>query len=179
MQNVLPSGSVNSLFSETNLNRMDDIVIASMQAELVTACLVPLLKSMIVSCTLAKRKYINERDIVYARAVAPVPRSTRTSAKQGYLLETRQFGKLCISHIDIIADLMNKNNLECGSIKISSEILLHIQEEVEAHIRGCFEHFSKNCKSGGYSYRLFDIQLAKLMGEPTDARDNITFASLS
>jgi|MDTE01.3.fsa_nt_gb histone H3/H4 len=176
MQSVLPDGSIKSLFRELSLERSDDIVIASMQAELVSACLTPLLKSMIVSCMLHKRKYINERDIEYARRVSTLPCSSRKSVEKGYLLETRKFGKVCTSHIDIIIDVMSKQNMDPTSIKVSSEMLVHIQEIVEAHIRGCCEFFAAETGQRSYSYRLFDHHLAQLMGEPLDGRDDITFA---
>lgn len=179
MQAVLPDGSIRSLFRELNLERSDDIVIASMQAELVPACITPLLKSMMVSCMLNKRKYINERDIEYARRVSTLPCSKRKSLDKGYLLDTRLFGKVCSAHIDTILDVMQKQNMEAPTVSFSAEMLVHIQDLVEAHIRGCCEFFAAQSGQRAYSYRLFDNHLAQLMGEPLESRDDITFSSPS
>jgi hypothetical protein len=61
---------------------------------------------------------------------------------------------------------MSKFGIECGEVKVSNEILLLIQDQVESLIRGFMENLVKDNKGRQVGYRLFDEYLSKLMGEP-------------
>ena len=164
---VFPDFSVKQAFRELNLERDDDVVIASIQSDLTTRCLIMLLKGSIVSCIHSKRKYINERDISYALASTIFPKSTKRSRELGYLLDTRQFGNMCTSHLQVLIDLLSRHHtLQVTDVKLSTDSLILLQEATEELIRGFLEYYAVEGKGKAYGYRLFDQCLSTLLGEP-------------
>ena len=167
MANVFPDFAVKQAFEEVGIERDDDIVISAIQTDLVSRSMIIVLKGAIVSCVMAKRKYMNQQDIVYALNSCVIPVSKRESSNLGYLLDTRQFGNMCSTHIDFIWSTMARQGVELpeASVKISNENLVHLQQTVEAVIRGFMELFSR--RGQVYGYRLFEQCLCEVFGEST------------
>ena len=168
---VFPEFSVKQAFKEVQVERDDDTIIASVQNELLTRCLTSVLKGAITSCVNSKRKYISVRDLKYATSILTIPRSSINSKDVGYLLDTRHFGKMCTQHTDMILDLMKKYQIQQGDVqvKISSDALIILQEEVEAFIRGFLEKMASEGKHANvYGFRLFDSCMRTVTGEPVE-----------
>lgn len=167
MASVFPGFAVKQAFEEVGIERDDDVVISAIQTDLVSRAIVIILKGAIVSCVIAKRKYMNQTDIDYALNSCTCPVSSRESATLGYLLDMRQFGHMCSAHIEFIWSTMARHGIELPSntVKISNENLVHLQQSVEALLRGFFEKFAK--RGTVYGYRLFDQCLCDVFGENT------------
>ena len=168
---VFPDFAVKQAFRELKKERDDDMVIGSIQSDLVTRCVVQLLKGAIVSCIIHKRKYINERDVLYALNTTHYPRSNIRSKDQGYLLDTRHFGTFCTKHIDILVEILKRQHMvEAEQIKVSSDILVILQENTERLLRGFMEQFS-NSHSNCLGYRQFDNFMNEIVGEKTSTHE--------
>jgi len=165
MANVFPGFAIKQAFDEVGIERDDDIIISAIQTDLVSRVIVAILKGAIVSCVMAKRKYMNQADINYALNSGVLPVSKRESSSLGYLLDTRQFGHMCSTHIDFIWNTMARHGIELPNtiVKISNENLVHLQQSVEALIRGFIELFAQ--RGHVYGYRLFDQCLCEVFGE--------------
>lgn len=172
MASVFPDFAVKQAFEEVGIQRDDDAVISALQTDLVSRAIVSILKGAIVSCVMAKRKYVNRADIEYARKSCVLPISRRESSTLGYLLDTRQFGNMCSAHVDFIWGTMARHGIELPSenVKISNENLVHLQQSVESVIRGFIELFAQ--RGTVYGYRLFDQCLCEVFGEST-ANDTV------
>ena len=173
MAQVFPDFAVKQAFRELDVERADDAIIASIQSDLVTRCLVIVMKGAVVNCQLHKRKYINLSDIQYALNCCILRRSQKKSSEIGYLLDTRQFGHMCATHINLILNSMSKFGLESGEVKLSNEMLIVLQDHVESLIRGFMECIVKDNKGRQIGFRLFDEYLSKLLGEPTNETNYI------
>lgn len=165
---VFPDYSVKQAMREFDIDRDDDTILSAIQSDLTCRCLVFVLRGAMVSCTLHKRKYINDKDIEYALMTAPFPRSNKSSREIGYLLDTRYFGPMCTSIIDILTEMMFKHELDCPGMKISAEVLISVQEATECLVRGFFEVFAVHTQKRQCTYRLFDAFLLQLLGEPAE-----------
>ena len=167
MQQVFPDFAIKQTFHEAELERSDDAIISSMQNELVTRCLTSVLKGAIVSCTLAKRKYISDKDIKYGLSTTIWPVSSQKAEDVGgYILDTRAFGKFCSIHIDHIIELMQKHGVDVSDIKISSETILSLQVAVERLIRGFVQRLQQAGKKNRcYGFRLFDEVMRQTTGD--------------
>ena len=162
---VFPDYAVKQAFTELKIDRSDDGVIFAIQNDLVSRCLVIIMKSAIVSCVLHKRKYINAQDIKYALSTTTFPCSKRSSTELGYLMDTRQFGHLFAAHMEFVWATMTRHGIEPGQpiVRVSEEMLVHVQQAVEQLIRGFMEYFASRGKV--YGYRHFDTCLSELIGE--------------
>lgn len=166
-EQVFPDFAVKQAMREVNIEREDDVIIASVQSDLLSQCINIILKGAVVSCVHHKRKYISERDIQHALNSTTFPISSVQSSHVGYLLDTRQLGLLCQMHICLISDMMKRSGIEVGEIKVSAEILLTMQEAVERLLRGFFEVFKTDGEGRSYGYRLFDQTIGRLIGDPS------------
>lgn len=166
MPQVFPDFAVKQAFQELDIERADDAIIASIQSDLVTRCLIIVLKGSLVHCELHKRKYINQSDMQYAMDCCVLPRSNRKSSELGYLLDTREFGHMCASHVRLLVNTLHKLGMECGEAKLSHEMLLLLQDQVESLIRAFLETIVRNNQGRQIGYRLFDEYMFRLMGEP-------------
>lgn len=166
-EQVFPDFAVKQAMRECEIEREDDIIISSIQSDLLTRCVNSIIKGAVVSCVHNKRKYINERDIAYALSATTFPVSSVESTKVGYLLDTRQLGMMCQMHISLIQDMMQRGGIEVTDIKISADVLLLLQEGVERLLRGFFCVFKTEGKGRSYGYRLFDQTMSQLVGDPS------------
>ena len=163
---VFPDFAVKQAFRELNIERDDDAIITMIQNELLTRCITMLLKTAIMHCVHAKRKYIAAADIEVALELCSIPRSAVLSKDTGYLLDMRQFGSMCTQHIDLIVDALVRFGVQVESVKISADTLILFQESVEQLIRGFLEFYAdQGHASRKYDYRLFDRCMAELIGE--------------
>ena len=174
---VFPDFAVKQAFREVGVERDDDIIIASIQNNLVTLCATTVLKGAMGSCLLAKRKYINDRDIHYALTTCLLPLSNKSSTDTGYLMNTRQLGNMCNEHLKMLSLLYQKQGIETEDIKVSQETLLALQNAIECMVRGFFEHFAKNGKGRTYTYRLFDECFNNLLGQVQN--EEVPFTAVS
>ena len=173
-EQVFPDFAVKQAMREVNMEREDDVVITSIQSDLLTRCMNVVLKGAVVSCVHNKRRYINERDIEYALQTTVYPISAVHSNQVGYLLDTRQMGVMCQLHITLVSEMMTRSGIEVGEIKISADILLVVQEAVERLIRGFFSFFKREGSGHGYGYRLFDQTMSQLTGDSSAANSTFT-----
>ena len=166
-EQVFPGFAVKQAMREVEIDREDDIVVSSIQADLTTKCVNLIMKGAIVSCLHNKRKYINERDVAYALATTTFPVSPVHPSEVGYLLDTRQLGAMCHTHIELISDICERLGIKkVPEIKISADTLLIVQDAVERLIRGFFAVFKKDGEGRAYGYRLFDNSLSCIVGDP-------------
>lgn len=172
-EQVFPDFAVKQAMCEVDIDREDDIIVSSIQSDLTTKCLVIILKGAMCSCIFHKRKYINERDISYALQTTTYPVSPVHSGDVGYLLDTRQLGIMCISHVDLVRDMFTRAGVESSEIKVSSDMLLILQDAVERLIRGVFAVF-KTYGAGkkNFGYRVFDSFMSDIVGDPQLADSN-------
>tara|TARA_B110001450_G_scaffold247268_1_gene262159 strand:- start:1382 stop:1924 length:543 start_codon:yes stop_codon:yes gene_type:complete len=171
---VFPDFAVKQAFREVNIERDDDIIIPHIQNNLLTICLTIILKGSTASCLLAKRKYINDKDIQYALSVCLFPVSFKLSTETGYLMNTRQLGNICNEHLKMLYQLYKKQNIETDEIKVSQETLLSLQNAVERLLRGFFEYLAKKGKGRTITYRLFDECLNNSIGQ--SAAEDVPFS---
>lgn len=174
---VFPDFAVKQAFREVEVERDDDLIIPSIQNNLVSVCITTLMKGAMASCAHSKRKYISERDIEYALGTSLLPVSDKHSVHTGYLMNTRQFGNMCNEHLVVMTQLYKKQNIEMEDIRMSQETLLLVQDAVERLVRGFFEYFAKSKGNRNYTYRLFDECLNELLGQPPN--EEPSFVSVS
>lgn len=192
VEQVFPAFSVKQAMREVDIDREDDMIISSIQTDLTTRCLTAIIKGAVVSCAHNKRRYINERDIQYALSTTDFPISTVKSSDVGYLLDTRHLGMMCSMHIELIIDMLQRFGIDLetsmsgrtgrsghstDTIKVSAEVLLHLQEAIEQLVRGFFVVFKQEGDGKAYGYRLFDQVLNRICGDPM-AEDS-SFPSMS
>ncbi len=164
---AFPIYAVRQTFVEKQIDRKDDIVIAHMQDILLSRLLTVLVKGVLVSCALARRKYINAKDIEYASNICIIGNSDITSRERGYLLDTRMFGKLLDEHIRVVSENMRKLKIiDTENVRISSDFILLFQEEVENKIRAFMDYYAKEgCKTHNYGFKLFERCSLQLFGD--------------
>lgn len=174
---VFPEYAVKQAFRENKRDRDDDMVIISIQSDLLSRCIVQLIKGAIVSCVLNKRKYINERDVIYSLNTTHYPRSNIRSKDQGYILDTRHFGRFCVNHIKLIVDSLKRQHVlkDNEDIKVSAEIIVILQENTERMIRGFMEEFCK-ANSSCVGYRQFDVFMNEIIGEHSSTKETFVTA---
>lgn len=167
---VFPSYTVKQVFKEYDIEREDDMVITSMQCDLLSKCTMHLLKSAVVSCICHKRKYISERDIHYAKQVCPFPCSELRSKDLGYLLDQKHLAKMCERYIAAALELLDRHIMEGElTVKISADMLAVFQEVLEACIRGFVQAFGRaGHASRSYGIHLFDHCMRTITGDPND-----------
>ena len=170
----VPDFAVKQAFREVEIEREDDIIIASIQNNLLTVCLTIVLKGSMGSCLLAKRKYINERDIQYALSTCHFPVSSKSSTETGYLMNTRQLGSMCNEHLNMLFQMYRKQNIETEEVRVSQETLLALQNAVERLVRGFFEYLARGGRGKTFTYRLFDECLNNAIGQ--EDADDIPFS---
>lgn len=167
---VFPDYAVKQAFRELDIERDDDRVIVAIQTDLITRCIVTLLKSAMVQCINGKRKYISAGDIEGALSVCRMPRSAVQSRDKGYLLDTRHLGTMFTQHLDMLANLLHRFDADgaaAPSLKISAETMIIAQEAVEQLVRGFMIYYAHEGRATNiYDHRLFDRCMAKLSGEP-------------
>ena len=166
-EQVFPDFAVKQAMREVKIERDDDMIIRSIQSDLLTRCVNIIVKGAVVSCVHHGRKYVSERDVQYAMLTTTFPISSVQSCKVGYLLDTRQLGVLCHTHIKLVIDMMERGGIKSGEIKISADVLLVMQDAVERLVRGFFGVFKTDGSTRTYSYRLFDETMSRLIGDPS------------
>lgn len=143
-QHVFPTSCIKQVLQEYNMKGDDDIMILSIQSNLLTNLLIPTVKAALISCIHSNRKYINTNDILFATRVS---RFTRVeSSISGHLLQSRQFGALVHEHIHLLSNLCLKTGLVLtNAIKISTEVLIELQKVIESYICDFMQSFSMYC----------------------------------
>lgn len=164
---VFPDYAVKQAFHDAEIERADDAIVCSMQNELVTRCLTSILKGAVISCNISKHKYLSRQDIEYGTRTSLFPFSTRSSKDVGgYLLDTRAFGTMCVAHIDLLLEMLQRHGIEASPIKISADVLLILQECVERLMRGFIDLMvHEGGESRLYGFRLFDAVMRKVTGD--------------
>lgn len=167
---VFPDFAVKQAFRELKRERDDDMIIVSLQSDLLTRCLMQILKGAVCSCIIHKRKFLNERDLVYSLNTTHFPRSAVKSRDKGYLLDTCHFGQFCSKHIDVLIGNMRRDNiLGNEEIKVSADLLVLLQENTERLLRGFMEEFANANRRLGY--REFDAFMNQLLGDQISSQE--------
>lgn len=132
---------------EFGMERDDEQVICVMQTELLSRCIMSVLKGAIHRCFLKKRKFINVDDVRFGAKMSLFPFAKMhhdglTSDEESFdqdcaLLDYKKFSKIANEHIDFytqwISQGVEAEDLQC---KIGSEAIDILQFETEGRIRG-------------------------------------------
>lgn len=160
--NIFPDFAVKQLFHEYHVEREDDLVLALVQNDLLVRCINDVLKGALVSAMHSKHKYISQKDIAYGAQTSTLPFAEGHA--DGFLLDTRKFGNYCAEHVLMLTQMLSRSGVETLDVKLSSEMLLTLQECVEGFVRGLMAHVV--CKSGRprIGYRHMDACLGEFFG---------------
>jgi histone H3/H4 len=168
-KNVFPDYAVKQAFYENNVERSDEHIISVMQSDLISRCLLSILKPAFILCVNNKRKFINERDIDVGKSLCIFP-FQRKPVDAGHLLNAGEFGYVVKEHVDLLKQQITK---QCPEIqfekeyKMSSDTLNKLQDEVESCIRGFVQELGSNV-----SFKHFEITMAKILGDDSYVYDN-------
>jgi len=144
-QKLFPKSDIQILLKQYDINSDDDVMIASIQSNLVTNLLMPTVKTMLISCIHSNRKYININDVIVAKKISHF-NSVLPAKNSSSLLCLRHFKVVVNEHIHLLSTLLVKNNLIIPHmIKISNDMVIELQELIESYIRNFMEQFSLYC----------------------------------
>jgi histone H3/H4 len=161
-KNVFPDYAVKQVFYEEKVERNDEHIITVMQSDLVTRCLLSVLKPACIHCVNNKRKFINEKDIDVGRSLSIFPAKDKPE-NAGFLLNLNEFEIVVKEHIALCMTQVAK---QCPEIqlekeyKLSQDTMLRLQQEIEACIRGFVSEMGSNI-----SFRGFEITMGKILGD--------------
>lgn len=164
-KNVFPDYAVKQAFHEADLKIGDELIITAMQSDLLTRCLMSVLKGAVVHCSHKKRKFISEKDVEIGRCLSIFP--TQDPDGCGLLLDPAHFIhivqdhlQLCMTHISKLTGLVQETRY-----RLSQETMNKLQSEVEAAIRGFLARMGLQRRI--VTLRQFEITMGKILGDPT------------
>lgn len=159
---VFPEYAVKQVFNEFNVEREDELVISAMQSDLLSRCLVSLLKPALLHCIHNKRKFINEADLNIGKILNIFPYK---DAPVGSLIDAREFVCIVEDHIQLCVEHIRKSipTLVVCDYKMSQETMMILQLHVESCIRG-FVYYVGG-ESGSATYRSFETAMANILGD--------------
>ena len=163
-KNVFPDYAVKQAFHEAKVERSDEHVISVMQSDLVTRCVIGILRPAIIHCINNKRKFINEKDIEVGASLTIFP-SKKKPEGAGFLLDVTEFVTIIKEHIHLCIIQISKQCPEIGlekEYKLSHDTMMKLQMEVESCIRGFVAAIGPNV-----SFRQFEVTMGKILGDPS------------
>lgn len=161
-KNVFPEYAVKQAFHEGKVERNDEHIITVMQSDLVTRCLLSILRPAIIHCINNKRKFINEKDIDIGKSLSIFP-SKEKPGGAGFLLDSAEFISIVKEHIVLCTNQISKQCTEFTlekEYKLSNESMNKLQNEVESCIRGFVGELGSSV-----SFRQFEITMGKILGD--------------
>ena len=121
---IFPSYAVKQALKELDIEREDDAIITGIQNELLPQCAVMLIKNCILSAIHNNRKFVGAVDIQFAISTVHIPKGEILSENVGYLMNTKHFGSMAFSMLQIISASFETYGIKADDKKISSECIL-------------------------------------------------------
>lgn len=172
-----PDTSVKQALQECDLHRGDEIIISLIQTSLLPRCMYDIYKSAAIHAIMQQRKFINEKDLQYARIVT-IFRSKHAIRNEGILLEHRHF----IHQMSSVRDLLQKYINKCmigKNIPKMSEQTSHLYQEI---VEECVRHFLRLLKdrsrTSQITYHHFNSCMSLVMGDWSMMMCQETFATM-
>ena len=161
-QRVYTRESVLHSFRESGTNNSDDTIITAMQTEMLPYAIFMLLKPAALHCASHNRLYLSKADLAVGRILCDWPYFVLHGGKN--LLDIKELGYTISEQMKLIGDVCVRHKISSTlDVKVSKDMLVCLQVEIESNIRGFVKYMQNLCNTTRFGSRNFQQALSTIL----------------